>query len=125
MLPRKELLRLFREMLKAAPLGPPGRERPDGGGSWAKEIPKECLPAVFIHLKYPSSASSSQGPSSRSVNQMKNRPFSFVYILTGKIRSPKGGLFQDCFGPYLWIFHTSLLPIILCLTSPPPHIHTV
>lgn len=48
---------------------------------------------------------------------MKDRPFSFVSILTGNIRSPKEGLFQDYFGNYVWRFHT--LPLFITLTPPP------
>lgn len=63
-------------------------------------------PQLLLFPLHTRSASSSWGPFSGPVNQMKDRPFSFVPILTGKIRSPKGGLFQACFGNYVWIFHT-------------------
>ena len=64
----------------------------------------------FYSPQTPSSALSSQGPFSGPVNQVKDRPFSFVSILTGNTRSPKEGLFQDYFGKlYLDISHSAII----------------
>lgn len=86
-----------------------------------KENPQRTPTGSFCSPQTPSSALSSQGPFSGPVNQMKDRPFSFVSILTGNIRSPKEGLFQDYFGNYVWRFHT--LPSFITL-PPPPHAGT-
>lgn len=87
-----------------------------------KENPQWMSTRAFHSPQTPSSALSSQGPFSGPVNQMKDWPFSFVSVLTGNIRSPKEGLFQDYFGNYVWRSRTLPLFIILpTLQSNPSH----
>lgn len=93
MLPRKELLRLFKEgcwrELEISSSGSPGR------GELLGERNPPLMPVGSSYLpQTPCSVSFSCSPFSRPVNQMKDRPSFLVSVLTGEITSPKGDYFK-------------------------------